>query len=187
MSLDFSVANMMNYKVLSGMPHKGGDKDKESWHYLTEALTFATMPVGINRITDANWMEFYQRLHMLEKVRGSRLTAWTKTGPIDRLITPVEVYMHIGLSTNASNKTKKQFFDDLFFGICQEVLEEVQKAPEVYAELGLSTMEKDEWHSIVTADIEPKTHDTAGRIEAYRKSLIKDPLGAGDENIGSVT
>jgi hypothetical protein len=51
---------------------------------LTEAMVFATMGTGIGTITEANWPEFYARVHV--------------AGYFD--VTPEQVRRYIGLKTN---------------------------------------------------------------------------------------
>jgi hypothetical protein len=78
----------------------------------TEAIVFATMFVGMNRITEENWNEFYARLFAWERAHGQLLFNGfdEKTGQkIPYYLSEEVVRQHIGLHTNASNLTAKQF------------------------------------------------------------------------------
>lgn len=64
-----------------------------------EQMIFATIPVGINRITESNYKKFYSRYRQLQLATG-------RTGADIAL---ADVKDHIGLSTNASTITDAQF------------------------------------------------------------------------------
>lgn len=70
----------------------------------TNNLIWLTMTVGINKITESNWKDFYVRVIHAQRVRGNELYG----------ITAQDVYNHIGLCTNAQTKTKRQFLDNIF-------------------------------------------------------------------------
>lgn len=82
---------------------KAGDRRLSG---VTECLIFATMFVGMNRITAANWSTF-----------ASRLRTWeTVAGPISsnrQPITTEHVRRHIGLATNASAKSATAFANEI--------------------------------------------------------------------------
>lgn len=61
----------------------------------TDAMIWATMGVGIGRITEENWPEFYARLKT--------------SGYYGDQITPELVRRYVGLSTNVSNETRLQW------------------------------------------------------------------------------
>lgn len=118
MSLDFSVERMKNYNVLTTIVYPREHPQQEAerkWHPVTNALIFGTMAIGMNTITEANWQEFYNRLNMWERCVRPQLSRGDIPVKDQRnFITPLEVYMHIGLHTNASNKTKNQFLKDCY-------------------------------------------------------------------------
>ena len=62
------------------------------------------MTVGINKITESNWKDFYVRVIHAQRARGNESYG----------ITAQDVYNHIGLCTNAQTKTKRQFLDNIF-------------------------------------------------------------------------
>jgi hypothetical protein len=68
-------------------------------------IVLATMSIGINEITESNWEEFFKRVNFSEKAIG---TFYYESGePL--FIKEQDVKRLIGLHTNASKKTKKQF------------------------------------------------------------------------------
>lgn len=71
--------------------------DREN--YVRGDLIWATMPVGIQEITEKNYREFYARLHIIGKLDDTSY----------QHITREEVQRWIGLSTNASLMTRAQF------------------------------------------------------------------------------
>jgi hypothetical protein len=85
---------------------------------LTQSLIFATMPVGINQITEKNAEEFYTRLNLIERVNGTFLR--TADGK-DLFITPEDIRKHIGLSTNATPRTRPQFLKETVGGLMRDI------------------------------------------------------------------
>lgn len=71
-----------------------------------EALIWATMAVGINHITLDNARDFYARVSFWEKIAGAY--RFDPNGPV--YLTPEDVLRFVGLRTNASPKTKAQFY-----------------------------------------------------------------------------
>jgi hypothetical protein len=138
MSLDFDVSKVKNFAVVTTFVEQDGNK---IWHPITKALVFGTMAIGMNNITEANWEEFYNRLNLWELCAGPSL--WRSaggTGDPKNHITPLEVFMHIGLHTNASRKTDKQFLDDCFRVLKDNNRIKPSDIEEQYNLSGLSTM-----------------------------------------------
>jgi hypothetical protein len=138
MSLDWSVESMKNFDVLTTLTGDSPADLDRKWLPLTEALVWATMHIGINSITEKNWQEFYYRLNKWERLTGTSLRVFNSE--VTRYITPLEVYMHIGLYTNASSLSKKEFNEKLERNYKREVVGLVTKAPEQYKEAGLADM-----------------------------------------------
>lgn len=115
MSLDWSLRDIDNYKELCWVP-ENPDAPKEEQTFQLNAVTnhliWSTMTVGIQKITEANWEHFYNRLIFTEKLFGKVLYVpdeEREDGFKFRHITEEEVKAHIGLGTNASTLTKLQF------------------------------------------------------------------------------
>jgi hypothetical protein len=76
----------------------------------SECIIFATIFIGINTITEANWQSFYLRLSMYENAHGSLVRRVNDDGLlVDSFMSPEIVRAHIGLHTNARNLTMPQF------------------------------------------------------------------------------
>lgn len=71
------------------------------------SLIFATMAVGIRKITEKNYKTFYARLTAVEHLLGAYLIKGEKCVPA--YITLDEVKSFIGLVTNANELTASQF------------------------------------------------------------------------------
>lgn len=81
----------------------------EQARMITQAIVFATMPVGIGHITEKNHEEFFRRLTEVERLAGAYITDWDGERLVERLITLDDVRLRIGLRTNASPLTKRAF------------------------------------------------------------------------------
>jgi hypothetical protein len=95
MALNWNIQDCKNYKQLG---------TEKNWR-VTNSLIWATMAVGLWHITDKNYDEFYRRLHILEQKNGTFLMR-------DRqpyFITKADVKRRIGLRTNASTISKRDF------------------------------------------------------------------------------
>jgi hypothetical protein len=71
----------------------------------THTILLLSMQVGLGRITEVNWREWYTRLSMIEKLYGPMRA--TSDGPV--FLTPDEVRAHIGLRVNVADETKAKF------------------------------------------------------------------------------
>jgi len=107
MSLDWSIGNVDDYLNVCWIENK--DEDNKRLNPVTEALVFATMSVGINRITDKNVYDFYLRSIVAADIYGMPLTFWNADERETRNFHLEEIKQHIGLSTNASTLTTNQF------------------------------------------------------------------------------
>lgn len=105
MSLNFELTKIKDYKSVCWT----GEGDNARINVVTEMIIFGTMFVGIREITEANAEVFTCRL----------ADWWQSEGPIGevgdggkvtwRQVTLEEVKAHIGLKTNASNLTPRQW------------------------------------------------------------------------------
>lgn len=73
---------------------------------VTERIAFMTMFVSMRAITEKSAEEFWVRVDYVQRLRGA---FWRNPDGTDSLLTPKDVYDHIGLSTNADDKTMAQF------------------------------------------------------------------------------
>jgi hypothetical protein len=130
MALHWNLGDIADYKETCfreadyDRPHSDIKKGDRVMSPVTNTLIWATIPVGINHITEANAETFSQRLRAYENAFGCFLQQpvdkdGNPVGPKgreedvvsykDRRITFDEVKAHIGLSTNASTLTDAKF------------------------------------------------------------------------------
>ena len=86
------------------------DGDGEPLGQMTEVLhtlIWTTMSVGMDKITEKNWKDFYTRMKLIGSDRS--LLRRDKDGNYTVPISSQEVKDHIGLMTNATTLTKLQF------------------------------------------------------------------------------
>ena len=86
---------------------KAHEQDEKA---VTEALVWATMYVGIPRITAANAVTFTERITAWSRVTGPMVTQVTDSGTLAPVpITLADVRIRIGLETNASRMSDAAF------------------------------------------------------------------------------
>lgn len=99
MPLRFSTENCPDRTYIDDTRPDG----TEVWHPAVESMTFASLNVGISRVTEENWEKFYERYVQLNVATG--YTSW--------YLTPPMVKSFIGFSTNASAITDHKWKLDL--------------------------------------------------------------------------
>jgi hypothetical protein len=102
----------------------GEDGDDNEW-VISEVLIWASMGVGLGRITEKNWMDFYARLKFYESLSGSFI--------VGHDITPEDVYKRIGLSTNVSDETEHKFITRIAKNRLADLKYQAEKAVEKQA------------------------------------------------------
>lgn len=100
MPLTWNVTNINQHEIITSMP---GDRGK--WHPVTESLVFFSMICGFNEISWENVYEVWRRIAIWQRVSGPLLG--NDEGDIYLQFADVED--HVGLTTNASTMTKRQF------------------------------------------------------------------------------
>lgn len=75
-------------------------------------LIWTTMSIGLNKITEDNWEEFYTRMYMLKLDRS--LLREDENGELTIPVSPLEVKDHIGLKTNARRMDKDEFLQHAY-------------------------------------------------------------------------
>ena len=119
MSLDWSIKEVKQYNRLYRKLEKGeeGFSETEVMKRLRQhpdRIIWYTMIIGMRDITDKNWEQFYERVRIWERVVGSNYYRTVRGKHKEVFITKDEVKRMIGLSTNASLYTPKQFQKHLF-------------------------------------------------------------------------
>lgn len=88
--------------------------DRVKMNPITEVLIWATISVGISKITEKNYTDFYRRLRALEQLGICFLQGKDEDGKdISRNPNLNEVYLHMGLTTNAPKITNVKFLRNL--------------------------------------------------------------------------
>jgi hypothetical protein len=130
MSLDWSIENVENQRDLCW--HKRDEKapdgeDLYDLKVLTEALIHMTITVGMSKITEQNYEEFWSRVAMLEEVHGPNIIRRTADGVESVYITLEDVKNHIGLHTNAAPMSRTKFNGDVINRLKRKVEDRKRK------------------------------------------------------------
>ena len=111
MALNWNIGKVKNWETLWETDLSANGTGKRL-HPVTETLLNATMLIGLHSITEKNFEEFHLRIveasstlfdggGWLSRYGGEKETSFNPTLK--------EVQAHIGLATNASTKTRKQW------------------------------------------------------------------------------
>ena len=104
MSLDFRLDEIVGYRTLCW-------RDDKTMNPVTENLIWATMNTGIGHIRADNVNEFFTRLQITEFVYGKSVY---NPNTNESLLTLEAITAHIGLSTNATELSKRAFKEKMF-------------------------------------------------------------------------
>lgn len=103
MSLDYDILKIEHSNELCWVENEGGYK---SMNPITQTLIFKTMSVGMGEITQKNWREFYERIRFVQRLDGVRHQA-DQDDDWRIVLTPTDVFQHIGLTTNVFPKERQ--------------------------------------------------------------------------------
>ena len=99
MSLNWDAGNIKDWDDIKWVDAPD-DHDGEhewlggiEWQY-THGMIFASMVVGLNEVTEANWEKWYARCKYIQEMEQPDWNRW---------VTPEIVHRRIGLSTNVEN------------------------------------------------------------------------------------
>ena len=106
MSLDWGVGDIKDWREYCWE----GEEGEHRLNPVTNALIWETIVIGMNRITEKNWEEFAERVHISQQVHGACLHFKGE----EIFVLPCDVKRHIGLHTNASPVTKAKFKTNMF-------------------------------------------------------------------------
>lgn len=99
------------HHILTVHPLGRNEPSENKWHSVTEALVDLSVACGFDEIRENNALEVARRIATYEKDRGTLLM--TREGhEADRSPAPItfeDVWNHVGLSTNASTLSRKEF------------------------------------------------------------------------------
>lgn len=114
MALNWNVEKCKNYKELTATEEARSD---------TDAIIWGTMFVGISKITEANYREFYARYHLMELLNGT-FRNQRIDGKIEPYFLTLEaVKRRIGLSTNAGTIPRSTFIKQKVGRYFKEIVE----------------------------------------------------------------
>lgn len=109
-------------------------KDKDSLYWKdntfckkTEMLILAMPCLGFPSITEKNYQGVFKRLWIWEKLHGALTGERTEDGATPSPFSLTDIRRHIGLKTNATSRTEKQFGEALFKGLCRDADAEIEK------------------------------------------------------------
>ncbi len=116
MSLNYDLREIKGYKrkIYSSVKSSSGET-QYNMKDIPKTIVFLTMTVGMREITEKNWERFYNRAHLIETIHGSFFYVTKRGKSVPRYITKDDIRSMIGLQTNSSELTTKQFmkrFDD---------------------------------------------------------------------------
>lgn len=110
MSLDWSITKVKDWEKVAMREENGLEGTK------TEALVWACMSIGLSGITKKNVDEFFDRVEMLEKLRGAFINRYVEDASMAGGLreepyhfTREDIERRVGLSTNVSNETRAKW------------------------------------------------------------------------------
>jgi len=119
MALHWDLKKIKNYKrgcyrtLKEGEQGYDPNEKKYRLRKIPENIILYTMNTGIREITEKNYKQFYNRVHLLELQHGTSYFKITPKGKHIPIYTTLEdVEKMIGLRTNASTKTTSRFIKD---------------------------------------------------------------------------
>lgn len=116
MALNWNLSKIANKDTVCFSDHGDGESRLNG---LTHNLIWATIAVDLGEITAKNVDEWQFRLNCIALVYGD--ASWAE-------ITSEDIAKHIGLSTNVSNRTRKQFMAKMAKSLEREAADKVRYA-----------------------------------------------------------
>jgi len=121
MPLNWNLEDVSNYKKLYRKLKKGEEgysssENRSRLLHKPQEIIYFTMYIGMREITEKNWEQFYNRVHLHQTVKGTQYYNEVRKKLVPSFITKEDVKRMIGLRTNASSYTKSKFLKVLFSG-----------------------------------------------------------------------
>lgn len=152
MPLTWSVRNVKDaddvcyYTATQTRHYDGTTRGEEYVHPITNNLVFLTMSIGLNEITEENLDEWEKRMALAYKVgwisKQVVFAGYENDGNIKwepRLITRADLERHIGLETNASYESPKEWRKRVMERLEVEGLDEMRREEKSNPELDAIT------------------------------------------------
>ena len=84
--------------------------ERKTLRQITEHLIWLTELIGVPVITEDNYMDFWRRVYIYERLHGNRIFVRNADEIlVGQPITMLQVWEHIGLRTNARRLTDSKF------------------------------------------------------------------------------
>jgi hypothetical protein len=111
MSLNFNYSKCVNSDELHNNPF-----DSETIHPITEALIWNMMAIDMSGISESNVDEVWFRTALLSLTRRKSAVSYDDpvVGYVEVHFTRDDIIRHIGLSTNVSTLTRKQWLAKMY-------------------------------------------------------------------------
>lgn len=115
MSLNFDLSAVKNYETVTTHPNDLNE-EKQRWHPVTDALIWKMLAIDINSIKEDNVDEVWFRIRLLQILDGPEFRWGGHSGveQSEASLTKQDVIDHIGLSTNVSTKSRKDWLVKVF-------------------------------------------------------------------------
>lgn len=105
MSLNWNVSNIADSNAVCFRHFEEDGEPQRELKQSTHQLIFLTMVVGMGRITESNYKEFYKRVALFERLHGCVQVVFAVRGKfVDAPYTLEDIRQHIGLTTNVSEE-----------------------------------------------------------------------------------
>lgn len=103
MALNWNIKNVLQKDSLF--------HDNNELKGVYEQIIWLTMDVGISKITEKNYKQFFKRTELMQRIKGPLLTYYDHDKDVldPYYITENNIKNMIGMHTNASTKTALQF------------------------------------------------------------------------------
>lgn len=119
MSLNWNLSKIANTESVCWRKDSSGE---ETMRGITHTLIFATIAVDLGEITAKNVDEWLFRMQCIARVYNDE--GWAN-------ITREQLTDHIGLSTNVSNRTRKQFMGKMGTALEREAADAMRRVAAV--------------------------------------------------------
>jgi len=134
MGLEWDISKISDYKSVCFVSIDGGEPTLRP---VTESILYLAHHIGMDKITKKNWVEFAVRCKILE-VFGKTLLTQEISDPnnpenvrtVGRNPGPMEIYAHVGLTTNVETITSAKFKRNVVDGLFDAVKAEIGKISE---------------------------------------------------------
>jgi hypothetical protein len=111
MPLNYDLTKINNYEELLN------DSNQLKEPYKT--LILSTMIVGLGEITEKNYVQFYNRINIIERISGAYL--WDSETKNPSYVEQDDIKRMIGLKVNVANQTKAKFISTIKRMLPQEL------------------------------------------------------------------